>query len=82
MNQSLNVLLFGITRDIAGKSVVPCALSGNATVSDLLDYLKQEYPPMAGISSLLVAVNGEYAEPATRLAANDEIAIIPPVSGG
>nr|WP_293838890.1 MoaD/ThiS family protein [uncultured Arsenicibacter sp.] len=82
MHQSLNVLLFGITRDIAGKSVVPFPLSGMATVSDLLDYLKQAYPPMAGISSLLVAVNGEYAEPATSLTATDEVAIIPPVSGG
>ena len=82
MNESVNVLLFGITRDITGHSTLQCALPAHPTVDDLLAFLKQQYPELVGIRSLLVAVNGEYAESDAPLTAHDEIAIIPPVSGG
>lgn len=82
MNETVNVLLFGITRDITGQSAVQCSLPTKPNVGTLLGYLKQQYPEMAGIRSLLVAVNGEYAENDTPLRSQDEIAIIPPVSGG
>lgn len=82
MNESVNVLLFGITRDITGQSTLQCHLPAHPKVDDLLAYLKHQYPDLAGIRSLLVAVNGEYAEATTPLNSHDEIAIIPPVSGG
>ena len=52
------------------------------SVADLLEYLKLTYPEMKKLNSLLVAVNSEYAAPDTLLNAADEIALIPPVSGG
>lgn len=82
MHPSVSVLLFGITRDLTGQSAVSVPLQEGASVSDLLTQLHQNYPALAGIRSLLVAVNGEYAEPDQRLGSKDEIAIIPPVSGG
>ncbi|GAB3770271.1 molybdopterin converting factor subunit 1 [Spirosoma horti] len=82
MTQSVSVLLFGITRDLTGQSAVAVPLSEGASVGDLLSQLHQAYPALAGIRSLLVAVNGEYAEPEQLLAHHDEIALIPPVSGG
>ncbi|WP_026261888.1 MoaD/ThiS family protein [Spirosoma panaciterrae] len=82
MNSSVSVLLFGVTRDLTGQSKVSVPLSEEARVADLLSQLNQQYPALAGIRSLLVAVNGEYAETDQILHINDEIALIPPVSGG
>lgn len=82
MSSSISVLLFGITRDLTGQSSVSVSLNEGASVGDLLGQLHQEYPALAGIRSLLVAVNGEYAEANLTLSRNDEVALIPPVSGG
>lgn len=82
MNSSVSVLLFGITRDLTGKTSIDVPLSEGAQVADLLARLHLEYPTLAGIRSLLVAVNGEYAEADQMLNSKDEIALIPPVSGG
>jgi molybdopterin converting factor subunit 1 len=82
MNSTISVLLFGIARDLTGQSTVSVPLTENASVSDLMGQLHLLYPALTGIRSLLVAVNGEYAEPEQQLSHNDEIAIIPPVSGG
>lgn len=82
MNAPINVLLFGITRDITGQTAIQHPLAPNARVSDLLTQLHGQYPRLADIRALLVAVNGEYAEPDTQLKSTDEVALIPPVSGG
>ncbi|GAB3042644.1 MoaD/ThiS family protein [Spirosoma pulveris] len=82
MNSSVSVLLFGITRDLTGQSAVSVPLSEGASVGDLLTQIHREYPALAGIRSLLIAVNGEYAEPEQILTQHDEVALIPPVSGG
>ena len=82
MNASISVLLFGIARDLTGQTTISIPLREEASVGELLDQLHQQYPALTSIRSLLVAVNGEYAEPDQRLTRNDEIAIIPPVSGG
>lgn len=79
----MNILLFGITRDITGQSrlIVP-ADAGISTVMDLKKWLGQQYPAMQGLKSLAVAVNSEYAEDSDAIHAGQEIALIPPVSGG
>ncbi len=79
---NLSVLLFGIARDLTGQSVLPGLLPPGGRVGDLLEALRAKYPALNGIKSLLIAVNGEYADPDQLLQPNDEIAIIPPVSGG
>jgi len=82
MNASISVLLFGITRDITGQSAVSVPLADGNRVGDLLLQLQQQYPRLADIRSLLIAVNGEYAEPDMVINSRDEVALIPPVSGG
>ncbi|CCH52181.1 hypothetical protein BN8_01155 [Fibrisoma limi BUZ 3] len=82
MNASISVLLFGITRDITGQSAVSVPLSDGNRVGDLLQRLQQQYPRLSDIRSLLVAVNGEYADSDTVINSKDEVALIPPVSGG
>lgn len=82
MTQSLTVLLFGITRDLVGQSRLSVPLPKGGRVADLLNLLHSQYPALSGVKSVLVAVNSEYADPDTVLNLSDEIALIPPVSGG
>jgi len=79
----VKILLFGITREITGQNrlEVP-AEAGITTVKALKYWLGQQYPAMQGLSSLAVAVDNEYALDEDALNANQEIALIPPVSGG
>jgi molybdopterin converting factor subunit 1 len=74
--------LFGITRDIVGGNITEVEMSQSADVQTVLGELKNNYPRLKDIKSLLVAVNSEYAESDLVLSENDEIALIPPVSGG
>ncbi|MBO0936577.1 molybdopterin converting factor subunit 1 [Fibrella sp. HMF5335] len=82
MNNPHNVLLFGITRDLVGQNRLAVQLPDNSRVADLMTVLHQQYPTLAGIQSILVAVNSEYADADQILSPTDEIALIPPVSGG
>jgi molybdopterin converting factor subunit 1 len=78
----VNVLAFGIAKDIVGGSSTEVALSGDATVEELRSVLETQYPRLKQLSSFMIAVNDEYAEAGQVLALEDEVAIIPPVSGG
>jgi molybdopterin converting factor small subunit len=78
----LSIQLFGITRDIVGQAHMEYFAGDAPTVQHLLDSLRVQYPALAGLRSLVVAVNNEYAEAGQRLDARDEIALIPPVAGG
>ena len=74
--------LFGITRDIVGKNITEISTNQQADVQTVLGILKSDFPKLQEIKSLLIAVNSEYAEGDLVLSENDEIALIPPVSGG
>ncbi|GAB3644109.1 MoaD/ThiS family protein [Spirosoma arcticum] len=82
MHSTIPVLLFGIARDLTGQTTVSIPFTEGVSVSDLLSQLHERYPALTGIRSLLIAVNGEYAESEQLLTDRDEIAVIPPVSGG
>ncbi len=80
----MEVLLFGIAKDIVGESKIRISTDneGPNSVSELKKMLSETYPEFGKLSSLAVAVNSEYADDELVLKGNDEIAIIPPVSGG
>nr|WKN37934.1 molybdopterin converting factor subunit 1 [Tunicatimonas sp. TK19036] len=78
----LNILLFGITKDIVGQSKLHCEVPEGSTVPDLVQQLKQQYPKLHDLDSVMVAVNNEYGQKNQTLHESDEIALIPPVSGG
>lgn len=80
----MKVLLFGVTKDIIGKSPleIPVADLDLGTVGGLKSYLQAAYPKLGELSSLAVAVNRAYAQDDDPIGAQDEIALIPPVSGG
>ena len=72
---------FGITKDIVGARESVLELEGD-TVGSLRNALKNRYPSLKAIKSLMIAVNNTYAEDALLIGESDEIALIPPVSGG
>ncbi|MEM9142384.1 MAG: MoaD/ThiS family protein [Bacteroidota bacterium] len=80
----MEILLFGIAKDIVGRTSMD-AMEFNqrpTSVAELKDKLRQAFPEFENLTSLAVAVNSEYAEDSILLKKGDEIAIIPPVSGG
>ena len=75
------IKVFGIARDImGGRDVVVESQSKN--VKELKSQLMTTYPALQKLNSLLIAVNEEYAEDDLLLSESDELALIPPVSGG
>jgi molybdopterin synthase sulfur carrier subunit len=79
----VNILLFGITKDLIGKQHLQQELpSEMVTVSDFKKFLLEKYPELIELDSLAIAVNSEYANDNVMIHENDEIALIPPVSGG
>lgn len=72
---------FGITRDILGGKEVIFEMDG-VKVSELKTELMTRFPEIKTLKSLLIAVNNVYAEDDLIIAESDEIALIPPVSGG
>ena len=72
---------FGITKDILGAKESVFQVDGG-TVGSLRKALKNSYPKLVEIKSLMIAVNNTYAEDNLLIGESDEIALIPPVSGG
>ncbi|HET9223330.1 MAG TPA: molybdopterin converting factor subunit 1 [Roseiflexaceae bacterium] len=79
----VTVRYFAGHRDIAGRAEERIELSQGATVGTLWELLVGRYPRLGGYSGrLLYAVNQEFSTLETELHAGDEVALIPPVSGG
>jgi molybdopterin converting factor subunit 1 len=79
----VRVLFFGVLKDLAGKASDTLDLSAGATVRDLLMHFESKIPRMReALPSLAVAVNQQYALAGTELKPDDEVALLPPVSGG
>lgn len=75
--------LFAVQRELAGAREVALELPDGATIEDGWAALVGLFPVLApGRSSVRFARNGEYADAAMPLADGDELACIPPVSGG
>ena len=79
----VRVRLFAIQRELAGTREVGLDLPDQATVADAWAALVERYPALApGRDYVRFARNGQYAEAAMTLRDGDEVAMIPPVSGG
>ncbi len=77
----IQVLLFGITRDIVNQNQLKLEIEIGATTEDLKAKLLSDYPDLANYQ-YVIAVNEAYADEKHQLQANDQVALIPPVSGG
>jgi len=78
----LSVRLFAGLRERAGAPTLDVEVPDEATVADLLGALQRTPLRALPERSFIVAVNREYAGPAAAVRAGDEVALIPPVSGG
>jgi molybdopterin synthase sulfur carrier subunit len=80
----IQILLFGISREIFGKNSLSIDITEykDFTVDRLKSLLEKDQPGLKGLGSYLIAVNNEYADPGYLIQEKDEIALIPPVSGG
>jgi molybdopterin converting factor subunit 1 len=79
----VTVRLFARLRDFAGSGDLSRDVPAGATVGDVWRALVAEFPEMARYeSSVSSAVNADYAKMTAAIADGDEIAFLPPVSGG
>lgn len=76
------ILAFGIIKDFFNGSSKEMDVQDGITVAELKNQLEAVYPEMKKLRSYMVAVNDEYANDKQVLNAHDEVAVIPPVSGG
>ena len=76
------ILAFGIARDIIGDRLLELELADKSSVDDLKLKLLDLYPRFGELLNFSIAVNEEYVRGDLTLEKGDEIAIIPPVSGG
>ena len=82
----VKILAFGVLKDLLGGATVQLDLAQGATVADLLRILEQQTSNLSMQThvwqSLAVAVNREYSSASAVLREGDEVALLPPVSGG
>jgi molybdopterin synthase catalytic subunit len=79
----VRVLFFGILKDFAGRSSDDLSVPDHATVRDVVDQYRSRIPSLnTMLDSIAISVNEEYSGPDAKLKAGDEIALLPPVSGG
>ena len=79
----LVVNFFALYRERAKLNRINIDLPEGATVADLTDEVRRQFPMLAPPEvQIVVAVNADYAEPDLALAHGDDVCLIPPVSGG
>jgi molybdopterin converting factor subunit 1 len=79
----VRVLYLGMLRELAGREREVVQLSEGARLSDLYAELQHRIPKLQGFrNAVALSVNYEYSDGAAVLQDNDEVALIPPVSGG
>jgi len=79
----IRVLFFGMLRDLAGRPSDSLSLPENATLGDVLDHYEKAIPRLKEfMPSVALSVNQQYAAPDMKLRPGDEVALLPPVSGG
>ncbi|CEM11305.1 unnamed protein product [Vitrella brassicaformis CCMP3155] len=84
----IRVLLFAGAKEAMRAGAVDVEVNASSadntvSVAELMDSLRQTHPPLAKVlPNSLLAVNQEYAEDDVRIKEGDEVALIPPISGG
>ena len=79
---NIRLIAFGIAKDILNSSKVEIRLTGPANIKLLKERLTADYPGFADLAKLSFAVGEEYRADDFVLNDQDEVVIIPPVSGG
>jgi molybdopterin converting factor subunit 1 len=79
----VRILYFGVLKDIAGREREELDIPADSSVDTVLSLLKERIASKAEVwGSIAVAVNQEYVRSTALLQDGDEVALLPPVSGG
>ena len=79
----VRVLYFGVLKDLLGCESEEMDLPEGSLAAALVDRVEQRAQPVAAIwKAVAIAVNREYVRAPTVLHEGDEVALLPPVSGG
>lgn len=73
--------MFALYREVAGRSEAELEVQQGETISSLMERLRRDFPALP-TTRLMVAVNAEFVEPGYQLQEGDEVALLPPMSGG
>ncbi|GBG25540.1 Molybdopterin synthase sulfur carrier subunit [Hondaea fermentalgiana] len=80
---TVKVLYFARSREVSGRALETWRLEEGATTKDLEEKLVHKYEGLKELTGVCAwAVNEEYVDDSQVLADGDEVAIIPPISGG
>ena len=79
----LRILYFGVLKDLTGHAAEAVDLPEHSTLADLLAHCESRTPQIKDfLAGIALSINQEFAQPGTVLHENDEVALLPPVSGG
>ncbi len=78
----VKILAFGIAKEIVGSRKGEMDFSEEATISQVKDALSERFPKFETLRKFSIAVNESYQDDNYIIKEGDELAIIPPVSGG
>ena len=79
----IRVLFFGMLKDVVGTSAESLHMPAGSVLGDVVEYYEARVPRLKALSSsLAMSINQEYAGREAELNPQDEIAFLPPVSGG
>jgi molybdopterin converting factor subunit 1 len=78
----LKILCFGITKELLGGFERWIEIPKDSSVEDLKELLLEINPEFEKLKNLRIAINEEYVDNDVLISENDEIVLIPPVSGG
>lgn len=79
---TIKLVAFGIARDILRTKQLSIEVGDGETIATLKKGLLARHPEFASLKSLSFAIGEDYQEDSYLLKENDEVVIIPPVSGG
>jgi molybdopterin synthase catalytic subunit len=79
----VRILFFGVLKDLAGRPSEEADFAGGADLRTVFDTVAARCPPLREMApSIVVARNREFADLSTKIEDGDEVAFLPPVSGG
>lgn len=78
----MNLLAFGIAAEICGGRTVEIEIPEGSRLSEVREMLSVKYPALKSLLAFSIVVNRSYRQDDPVIQSSDELAIIPPVSGG
>lgn len=79
---AVRVRFFARLRELAGNETAAIRVQPGATVGNVYDQLREKHGALPARESVRAALNQEFADWGDEVAEGDEVAFIPPVSGG